>query len=88
MIKNLIKLMTGQAPNCEKVDSFLLDYLEDRLDVKTKTQFEEHISFCKRCSAYFDSYKETLGLLEDARNISAPPELADLTLEFLRSRDI
>jgi len=86
MIKQVLKMMSGNAPNCKKVDNFLMDYLDGQLDSKTAKSFEEHIDMCEGCKAYVKEYKETVLLLQKIEKPEAPQELADLTLEFLRSQ--
>jgi len=87
MIKQVLKMMSGSAASCKKVDDFLMDYLEGLLDAKTQKSFDEHIAMCKGCQAYLEEYNETLLLLQEIEKPEAPKELADLTLEFLRSQD-
>ena len=86
MIKQVLQMMSGSAPSCKKVDNFLMDYLDGLLDSKTQASFDEHIAMCKGCQAYLEEYKETLMLLQKVEKPEAPKELADLTLEFLRSQ--
>lgn len=79
-------MMSGSAASCKKVDNFLMDYLDGLLDGKTQQSFEEHIAMCEGCQAYLAEYKETVLLLQKLEKPEAPKELADLTLEFLRSQ--
>ena len=80
-------MMSGSAHSCKKVDDFLMDYLDGLLDDKTTKRFEEHISMCAGCQAYLKEYKETIKLLQEIEKPEAPKELADLTLEFIRSQE-
>jgi len=79
-------MMTGQAASCKQVDKFLQDYLEGRLDEKTKLRFDEHIEMCKGCQEYLKQFRETLDALSLIEAPEVPDSLADLTLEFIRSK--
>ncbi|MGA7305605.1 MAG: zf-HC2 domain-containing protein [Rhodothermales bacterium] len=83
MLKKLTHMVRG-LPTCRTVAAFLADYLEGRLSEKTVHKFEEHIAMCPNCGRYLQQYKETLRMLKDMPAPEPPPELAEMTCEFLR----
>ena len=76
--------MLNPMLSCEQVNQFIIDYLEDNLSTPTKKKFEAHIKMCKKCSAYFDQYNDTVALVNENGQLEMPEDLAKLTLEFLR----
>ena len=80
----LLKTMLGMAPNCEKVNSFLVEYMEGTLPAKTAKKFEEHIGMCTCCGKYFEQYRKTINLLKEGREVKIPAELTEHTMSFLR----
>ena len=83
-IVTLIKTMLGLAPNCEKVNQFLGDYMDGSLPENLRTQFEEHIAMCKCCKPYMDQYQRTIEWTHDCRCNELPEELVEHTISFLR----
>lgn len=69
--------------SCQKVDGFLLDYVEDRLDPETARRFEEHIDLCANCERYLDQYRETIRLVKELPTPPVPEELAWRTRTFI-----
>ncbi len=83
-IVHMIKVMLGLAPNCEKVNQFLADYVEGTLNEKTRAQFQQHMDMCPCCGPYLDQYQTTIDMTHDCPCVEAPPELVEHTLSFLR----
>lgn len=86
MFTYLVKRLFGKTLRCRDVSEFLTDYVEGALDPAVKTQFEEHLRYCKKCSALMSQYRKTVELTRDAAEVQPPPELAEHTLQFLRQR--
>ena len=86
MLLERLKTLLGLAPTCEQVNDFLASYLEGELEAKTVTQFEAHIRMCEKCSRYLDQYRTTIDLVHEAGDLEPPPELVEMTLDFLRKR--
>ena len=82
----LQKLMGIFMPmlSCEKVNQFIIDYLEHQLPEKTRTKFEAHIAKCKKCRTYFEQYNHTVTVVNEDGQLEVPEDLAKLTMEFLR----
>jgi anti-sigma factor RsiW len=47
---------------CREFVDFLMRYLDDDLDKKTKTIFEAHLQICPPCVGYLDGYKDVIEL--------------------------
>jgi anti-sigma factor RsiW len=86
MILHKLKIMLGLEPSCEKVNGFIVQYLEGDLDEKTRKKFAAHIGDCSTCGRFFEQYKATIDLTRAAGDITPPQELVEKTLAFLRTR--
>lgn len=82
MFKKLIQKLTG-AYTCERVNAFLLDYVEGRLEPTTVDRFEQHIRECPNCGRYLDQYRETISMVKEIPQPEVPSELAERTRAFL-----
>ena len=80
----MIKTLLGFAPNCQKVNAFLADYMDGSLPEKTAKQFEDHIGMCKCCGPYFEQYRDTVDMAKCCEEVKLPEELVEHTLSFLR----
>lgn len=75
---------------CAELIAFLAEYLEGRLDEKTRTLFEEHLGECPDCVTYLESYETTLDLValsrmtEDAIAEEVPEDLVQAILAARR----
>lgn len=80
-------MLTGaggpEVYSCEKVDGFLLDYVEGRLDPETARRFEDHIELCPNCERYLEQYRETIRLVKALPPPPVPEELARRTRTFI-----
>lgn len=72
-------------PTCRSASAFLLDYVEGRLSAKTARKFEEHLAICPNCERFLEQYRETIRMVKELPAPEPPPELADMTSEFLRA---
>ena len=84
-IKSLMMRMVGM-PSCSDVNRFLVDYLDGSLDVRTHRRFEKHLAHCRNCTTYLAQYRTTIDLVRSVSAPDVPAELAEHTIEFLRSR--
>ena len=82
MFKKLIQKLTG-GYSCERVNSFLLDYVEGRLDPATAERFEKHIRLCPNCGRYLDQYRKTISMVKEIPQPEVPSELVERTRTFL-----
>ncbi len=86
MILRKLKMMLGIEPSCEKVNSFIVQYLDGTLDDSTRQRFLAHIGDCATCNRFLRQYETTIELTREAGAIEPPTELVEKTLGFLRSR--
>lgn len=68
--------------SCRELAEFLMDYLSNELEPRTRAVFEEHICACPPCEAFLKTYAETIrmgkaALCEghDAPAVELPPAL-------------
>ncbi|HKI98542.1 MAG TPA: zf-HC2 domain-containing protein [bacterium] len=79
----MMKLLAGTHA---EVREFLLDYLERELPLLKRWQFRLHLLMCPNCSAYLSRYRSSVSLARNYLDDPPPPELVDLTLQFLAQR--
>ena len=72
--------------SCERVNEFILDYLEDRLPQETRKKFDEHLKMCPCCVPFLDQYKQTVEMVATEGQIEVPQDLAEHTMSFLREQ--
>jgi anti-sigma factor RsiW len=69
---------------CARVREFLLDYLEGTLPAPTRLRFRLHLLLCRACKRYLAQYHTGVEWARAVESDPPPPELVDLTLEFLK----
>jgi len=84
---NAIIRKLRKMPSCEDVNRFLVDYMDENLEEKTRIKFEKHLQNCPSCRTFFDQYAETIRLVQEDE-VEIPPGLTEHTLEFLRSTSV
>lgn len=71
---------------CRDLYGFLDEFLEQRLDVTTRLNFERHLERCAACRRYLTTYETTLRVARGAEhedepaNLEAPPSLIQAIL--------
>ena len=73
-------------PTCEEVNRFLAEYVEGTLPRETVDRFNNHMSRCKCCGPYLESYRATIDLVRTGEEIELPDELVEHTIAFLRTQ--
>lgn len=52
--------------NCQAlIDRFLYDYHAGTLPISRRVEFELHLTLCRDCRRYVDSYKKTVNLAKE-----------------------
>jgi anti-sigma factor RsiW len=70
---------------CRDVIEFLAEYIEGALPESERALFEEHLSLCRDCVAYLNTYRQTV-LLEkqafddESKSSEVPAELVSAIL--------
>ncbi len=76
----MMKLMVGTHA---EVREFLLDYLDGKVPLWRALQFRLHLYLCPPCRDYLERYNTSVTLSKKILADPPPPELIDLTLDFL-----
>ncbi|MCC6130738.1 MAG: zf-HC2 domain-containing protein [Acidobacteria bacterium] len=50
----------GPMITCRELTEFLGRYVEDDLSQEERKTFDRHLSMCRSCRAYLDSYRTTI----------------------------
>jgi hypothetical protein len=69
---------------CAEVVEVITDYLEDRMSIRNRERFEEHVAFCDGCSTYFDQMRATIRATGELRAEDIPPALEERLLAVFR----
>jgi hypothetical protein len=70
--------------NCARTRSHLGDHLEGDLELRFRTQVDEHLGHCARCARELSELRSTVGLL---RSLPAPQAPAELANDVMRRID-
>ena len=72
--------------SCVEIQTFLMDYLDNELPAIESLLFRLHILLCLTCKRYLGRYKDSTALAKHILDDPPPPELVNLSMEFLRKR--
>ena len=74
--------------NCKSlINEFLHDYQAGILPLARRIEFEFHLTLCRDCRRYVDSYNKTIGLAKSSAesDVAIPPkELVEAILRITR----
>lgn len=76
----MMRLMMGTHA---EVREFLIDYLEGQLPWHRRMQFALHLFLCTACADWLAKYNTGVSLARHYLHDPPPPELVELTLQFL-----
>jgi len=65
-MENKIDLTQHTIIDCENLEQFIVDFLDDQLPTKTRLSFLEHIEECEHCNDYLKGYQKTISLSKAA----------------------
>ncbi|MBI3991696.1 MAG: zf-HC2 domain-containing protein [Candidatus Lambdaproteobacteria bacterium] len=72
--------------DCQEIYDFLIEYQERTLPFLERVRFNLHLLMCGNCAAYLKAYSRSGEIFRAAlRDDPPPPELMELTLNFLRT---
>jgi hypothetical protein len=60
---------------CSEFLKELTDYLDDTLDIRTKTELEEHLHWCRNCYVICNTTKKTIEIYKDSQIYELPDDL-------------
>lgn len=79
--------------NCKEAIDFLSEYLDGALAAPVQADFDNHLSMCRHCREYLDSFRKTIAMSRDAfapraddpaEAMGMPPKLLSAILESRR----
>jgi hypothetical protein len=70
--------------SCSQLVELVSDYVEDRLPVRERLRFEEHLAVCGPCRSYFDQMRDTIRLTGELREETLDPAVRDAAVEAFR----
>jgi anti-sigma factor RsiW len=77
---------------CREVIEFLMNYLDGELSPEVRTEFERHLAICASCTAYLNSYRQTVALSKSgmpdegqSKSSELPQELVEAIQSALRN---
>jgi predicted anti-sigma-YlaC factor YlaD len=70
--------------NCKELVELVTDYLEDKLPLTEREQFEAHLSRCAGCRNYLDQMRTTIRLSGRLTEDHLPAEGKDKLLQTFR----
>lgn len=62
----MMSRVMGPMITCRELVEFLWRYVEDDLTPEERKTFDRHLSMCRSCRAYLDSYRKTIELGQEA----------------------
>ena len=78
--------MPSVLKDCEEIRDFLMDFLDNHLPKPDAFVFRLHIFLCSNCRQYMNRYKTSVELAKNILDDPPPPELINLTTEFLKKK--
>jgi anti-sigma factor (TIGR02949 family) len=77
--------VTAQEISCREALDFLAAYLDGELTTGVRETFERHLARCPACVEYLESYRETIRLGREARDLddAAPEEVPEELIEAI-----
>ena len=69
--------------DCENLEKFIIDFLDDELPIKIKLSFLQHIEECEHCEKYLQEYRKTINLSKAAFAESEPVEKNEMPEELM-----
>jgi len=70
---------------CRELDELLFEYIQGELDSDLCQHISRHLSDCRPCVDYVETYRVTIQLTRRLPTAPLPPELAERLQEALRS---
>ena len=72
---------------CREMVELVTDYLEDRLPLWDRFQFERHIAACDGCARYLEQMRTTIRLTGTLREEDVSPDAREALLTAFREWD-
>ncbi len=78
--------MPALLKQCQDVQSFLVNFLDGVLPVADSMIFRLHVLLCAPCRRYMNRYNDSVELARNILDDPPPPELINLTSEFIKKQ--
>jgi predicted anti-sigma-YlaC factor YlaD len=69
---------------CQQLTELVTEYLEGRMSLWRRAQFQMHLGMCRHCRAYLNQMKTTLRTLGSLPQEQVPPDVKAELLERFR----
>jgi hypothetical protein len=84
MVKRKPSRRAPSEKTCRQMTNLVLDYLTNRLNSRTKREFEQHLGICPDCVNFLHTYKKTVMVTNSVKSTDIPAHVRDNILSFLR----
>lgn len=81
-----LKLSKREEALCRLAVSVIADYLNGDLNEKDHQHFEAHLAGCDDCTAFFNTYKQSIRAAKSLKYEKLPPALQTRALKFARQK--
>ena len=75
---------TPSKLNCQDVTDVLIEYVSGEMSPELTARFEAHLQACPDCTAFFNTYRETIRATRSLPAETVPDELLSRVWQFLR----
>jgi anti-sigma factor RsiW len=70
---------------CRELNDFLGAYFDGELSRDVRLRFEEHLAACPECSAYLETYRQTVKVARDAFHETDEPVPSDVPEDLVKA---
>jgi anti-sigma factor RsiW len=81
-----LKLSQSEEALCRRAVSVIADYLSGDLSEKDHQHFEAHLAGCEDCTAFFNTYRQSVQAVKTLKYEALPPEVQARILNFVRQK--
>lgn len=71
---------------CEKVTSFIMEYVNQDLPPEVMQVFDRHIQKCDDCVAFLSTYRQTVTAVSALTYDDIPPDLQARAMDVIRRK--
>ena len=71
---------------CQQATDLIVDYVAGEMVPATHAAFEAHLRNCPDCTAFLNTYRETIRTTRTLRHEDVPEEMLKRVEDFLRQR--
>lgn len=71
-------------PSCRQIVELVTDYLEGRLPLEERTEFEQHLVYCGGCRNYLQQIRQTIAAAGAAKEEALSPAQQEELVRLFR----